>query len=127
MENLVGIVETLASAVFRDAVADAEQRLNGKGNIFQRLDHTATLFVDAGYPDLRTVIEAARWQRLLEFWATRHVFTHNDGLVDAKFLTKVPASTARIGQRLTITEQACRQAITDAEALCRALSALVAP
>lgn len=111
LENLVGAVETLGSAVFRDAVSDAEQRLNGKGNIFQRLDHTADLFVDAGYPDLHTVVDPGRWQRLIEFWATRHVFTHNDGIVDAKFLTKVPASTARIGQRLMITEEMCRQAI----------------
>lgn len=73
------------------------------------------------------MIDTARWQRLLEFWATRHAFTNNDGLVDAKFLTKVPASTARIGQRLTITEQTCRQAITDTEALCRAIAAPVMP
>ncbi|GAA4259972.1 hypothetical protein [Dactylosporangium darangshiense] len=41
--------EALGSATFRDA----EQRLNGYGNAFQRLDHTAPLFVDAGYLDLR--------------------------------------------------------------------------
>jgi hypothetical protein len=127
LKNLVGVVEALGSAVFRDAVADAEQRLNGKGNIFQRLDDTADLFVAAGYPDLRTVLDADRWQRLIEFWAMRHVFTHNDGLVDARFLTKVPASTARIGQRLTLTEQQCRLAIADAEALCHALAGLTTP
>lgn len=127
LENLVGIVEALASAVFRDAVADAEQRLNGKGNIFQRLDHTAALFVDAGYRDVRTVVDPDRWQRLIEFWATRHVFTHNDGLVDARYLAKVPVSTARIGQRLTITEELCRQAIADTAALCRALAGLTSP
>ncbi|MEU8007899.1 hypothetical protein AB0B66_42650 [Catellatospora sp. NPDC049111] len=127
LENLVSVVETLGSAVFRDAVQDAEQRLNGKGNIFQRLDHTAVLFVDAGYPDLRTVVAPACWQRLVEFRAARHVFTHNDGLVDAKYLAKVPASMAKVGQRLTITEDVCRQAITDTDALCHALTALTTP
>jgi hypothetical protein len=127
LENLVGVVEAFGAAVFRDAVADADQRLRGKGNIFQRLDDTADLFIDAGYPDLRTVIDADRWQRLIEFWATRHVFTHNDGLVDAKFLMKVPRSTVQIGQRLTITEELCRQAITDTGALCRALAELTTP
>lgn len=43
LENLVGVVEALGSAVFCDAVPDADQRLKGKGNIFQRLDHTADL------------------------------------------------------------------------------------
>lgn len=127
LENLVGVVEALGSGVFRDAVGDSEQRLRGKGNVFQRLDDTAALFVDAGYPDLRAVVDPARWQRLLEFWATRHVFTHNDGLVDAKFLAKVPTRAVQIGQRLTITAELCKQAIADAEALCVALAGLVAP
>jgi hypothetical protein len=127
LENLVGVVETLAAAVFRAAVPDADQRLKGKGNVFQRLDDTAALFVAAGYPDLRTVLDAASWQRLGEVWATRHLFTHNDGLVDAKYLAKVPSSSARPGQRLTITEALCRQAITDTEALCRAVAALTVP
>jgi len=124
LENLVGLVEALGSAVFRGAVPNADQQLKGKGNIFQRLDYTAELFTDAGYPDIRTVIEPARWQRLTEFWAIRHTYTHNDGQVDAKYLAKIPASTARIGQRLTFTEELCRQAITDALALCHALAGL---
>jgi len=36
----------------------------------------------------------------------------------------VPSSQARIGQRLTISGLLCRQAITDTEALCRALFGL---
>lgn len=127
LENLVGVVETLAGAVFRAAVTDAEQRLKGKGNIFQRLGDTADLFVDAGYADLRTRIDPAVWRRLSDTWAARHVFTHNDGVVDAKYLAKVPTSTARAGQRLTISEPVCRQAITDVAELCRTVAALTAP
>lgn len=124
MENLVGIVEALASATFHAAVDDAAARLKGKGNIFQRLVDTADLFVEGGYPDLRTSLDAATWKRLQKAWAVRHVFTHNDGIVDAKYLAKVPDNTARPGQRLTITEATCRQAITDTEALCRAIATL---
>jgi hypothetical protein len=124
LENLVGDVETLASAVFHAAVPDAAQWVTGKGNIFQRLDATADLFMDAGYPDLRQVLDAATWQRLLQLWATRHLFTHNDGIVDDKYLNTVPASTVRRGQRLTVTEAQTRQAIADAHQLCTALGAL---
>lgn len=124
LENLVGAVEILASAVFHAAVPDAVQRVKGKGNIFQRLDPTADLFVDAGCPDLRQVVDAATWQRLLQVWATRHLFTHNDGVVDDTYLTTVPASTARRGQRLTVTEAQTRQAIADAHQLCTALAVL---
>jgi hypothetical protein len=127
LENLVGVVETLAGAVFRAAVTDADERLKGKGNIFQRLDHTADLFVEAGYADLRTIMDSAMWQRLGETWAARHVFTHNDGVVDAKYLAKVPTSTVLPGQRLTVTEPVCRQAIVDAVELCRSIAALTEP
>ncbi|GGM23592.1 hypothetical protein GCM10007977_025970 [Dactylosporangium sucinum] len=124
IENLVGVVETLAKTTFFALVTDAAQRVQGKGNVFQRLDDTATLFVDAGHPDLRDTVGVAVWQRLQQVWAARHVFTHNDGVVDARYLTRVPSSTARAGQRLTITEADCRQAIADTERLCAALATI---
>ncbi|PRX46315.1 hypothetical protein B0I32_1454 [Nonomuraea fuscirosea] len=124
LSNVAGIVETLAGAAFRTAVPNSNQLLVGKGNVFQRLDHAADLFVTAGYPDLRTLLDAATWQRLLETWAKRHVFIHNDGMVDSKYLTKVPASTSRIGQRLAVTEPECRQVIADTRALCTAIATI---
>ena len=127
LKNLAGIVETLAGAVFRAAVPNADQALQGKGNVFQRLDPAADLFVTHGYPDMRQRLDPAVWQRLLQTWAVRHVFTHRDGVVDAKYLTVVPASTVQLGQRLTVTEPQTRQAISDTRDLCRAIAALTAP
>ncbi|MEH0441562.1 hypothetical protein QBA74_39815 [Streptomyces scabiei] len=124
IENMVGAVESLASATFRAAVPNAEDHLKGKGNVFQRLDDTADLFVAAGHADIRTAVGPATWQRLTETWATRHVFTHNDGVVDARYLARVPASTARVGQRLVVTGEMCRQALDDTTTLCEALVAL---
>jgi hypothetical protein len=124
LENLVGLVETLTAAVFHAAVADAAQRVKGKGNVFQRLDDTAELFVAAGYADLRAVLDPETWENLQQTRAARHVFTHNDGVVDDKYLAKVPNSPARPGQRLTISEHECHRAIRETEALCTAVAAL---
>ncbi|MFF4730613.1 hypothetical protein ACFY3M_35875 [Streptomyces mirabilis] len=121
VENVVGVVEALGSSLFRAVVPNAESLLNGKGAIFQRLDPMADLIVDAGLSDLRTTLGPRTWQRLLETWAARHVFTHNDGIVDEKYLTRVPGSSARIGQRLVLTDDVCRRALDDAKALCNAL------
>ncbi|MEV0736152.1 hypothetical protein AB0I51_09315 [Streptomyces sp. NPDC050549] len=121
VKSVVGVVEYLASSLFRTAVPHADSLLNGKGAIFQRLDPMADLIIDAGFSDLRTVLGPQAWQRLLETWAARHVFTHNDGIVDEKYLARVPGSSARIGQRLVPTEDMCRQALTDAKALCETL------
>lgn len=125
LENAVGLVETLAGSIFREVVPNAVQLTQGKGNIFQRLDHTADLFVTGGFPDLRTVMDLRVWQRLLDAWAKRHAFVHNDGIVDDKYLTKVPVSTMRLGQRLTLTEPECRQILDDTRRLCDALCGLV--
>ena len=124
LENLVGLAESLACSVFHSAVTDAAQCVKGKGNIFQRLDGTADLFTAAGYADLRDVLDPLAWQRLQEVWATRHVFAHNDGVVDDKYLAKVPGSLVRRGQRLIVSEWLCRQAIIDTDALCAAIAGL---
>ncbi|MEU1163333.1 hypothetical protein ABZ372_22745 [Streptomyces sp. NPDC005921] len=124
IENVVGVVEALASTVFKTAVTDAPARLRGKGNVFQRLDGMADLFVDAGYEDLRVLLGPAVWRRLTEAWAARHLYTHNDGVIDEKYLRTVPSSTAQPGQRLIITEGDCYHAIEDATALSRALATL---
>lgn len=121
IENVVGTVEALSSSLYRSSVPDADTRLRGKGNIFQRLDDMADLYVAAGYPDLRRTLDPVLWQRLTTIWATRHAFTHNDGLVDQKYLAKVPTSAARIGQRLTVSDVTTRRAIDDATILCRAI------
>lgn len=124
IKNLVSIVEALAAAMFTSKVAGAQQQLAGRGNIFQRLDDMADLFVAACLADLRSVLGQPTWQRLLEVWAARHVFTHNDGIVDDKYLARVPHSQAQRGQRLTVSEELCRRAIDDVEGLCRAIVGL---
>jgi hypothetical protein len=35
------------------------------------------------------------WPELVRAWAARHVFTHCDGIVDAKYLQAVPSTEAR--------------------------------
>jgi hypothetical protein len=127
IKNLATIVEVLAGAVFRAAVVNAATMLQGKGNIFQRLDDTADLYVGAGYRDLRVAVGGATWQRLQEVWAARHVFTHTDGVVDARYLARVPFSQVALGQRLTISEAQVPQAIADTRDLCTAIDALTAP
>ncbi|WP_329555175.1 hypothetical protein [Streptomyces sp. NBC_00696] len=124
IENVVGVVEALASALFEASVTDAADRLRGKGNVFQRLADMADLFVAAGYDDIRRILGPETWQRLIETWAARHVFTHNDGIVDEKYLLKVPTSSATVGRRLVISEAACRRAVEDTASLCTALAEL---
>lgn len=122
IENLVGAVEALAERLFRSAVPNADAELKGKGKVFQRLADLADLFALHLAADVRAAV-GAEWQSLIQTWAARHVFTHCDGIVDAKYLSAVPGSSQRAGQRLRITESEARAAISHTEKLCRAVAA----
>lgn len=122
IENLVGTVESLAERVFRSAVPKAEESLRGKGKVFQRLDDLADLWSQHLGVDVRAAL-GPEWQPLIRTWAARHVFTHCDGIIDAKYLIVVPESSQRPGQRLRISESQARAAISNTEILCQAVAA----
>jgi len=124
IENLVGTVEALADATFRTQVPTAAAIVAGKGKVFQRLTDTAVLFADHLGADLPGALGAG-WQRLLEVWAARHVFTHCDGIVDAKYLSTAAGSTLAVGQRLRISEPGTREAISLVDKLCDVIAAAV--
>lgn len=122
IENVVGVVETMADRTFRSLVPSADSILMGKGKVFQRLNDFADLFENGASVDIRTPLGAA-WGELERVWAARHVFTHCDGMVDARYLHAVGESPLRVGQRLRVTEELARSAIRNAGHLCRAIAA----
>lgn len=83
VKNIVSIVETLAERVFRNAAENPEASLRGKGKVFQRLDDFADLYMSELGVDIREPL-GPTWDRLLVTWAARHVYTHNDGIIDEK-------------------------------------------
>ncbi len=121
VENVVGTVETLAERTFERLVPNVDDIIRGRGKIFQRLNDFADLYRDHAGVDLRAELADA-WPDLEAAWAARHLFTHSDGVVDAKYLRTVPSSTLRIGQRLRATADLAATAIDNAERLCLALT-----
>ena len=117
IKNVVGIVEAMAKRVFFEHVTDAGLVPRPRGQAFQRLDDLADLFGQHLGVDVRRGLGSV-WTELQETWAARHVFTHSDGIVDAKYLAAVPRNQLREGQRLTIIEHQAREAVDNAERLC---------
>jgi len=120
IENAVGIVEALAKRIFTERVDGVEKILRGRGQVFQRLNDLADLFLTHLGIDVRDRLGPA-WIELQESWATRHVFAHCDGMVDSKYLTTVPTSTLKEDQRLIVTEEMAHKVLCHAETLCRTL------
>jgi hypothetical protein len=120
IENLVSVVESLASATFSDHVPGAAALLRGRGNVFQRLDDLADLFAAHTSSDLRTAL-GPQWQELKRAWAGRHLYAHNDGVVDERYTRAVPMTTLQLGQRLPVTRADARTAIENVRVLVETL------
>jgi endogenous inhibitor of DNA gyrase (YacG/DUF329 family) len=124
LKNIVTLFEVFARDQFNARATNAAAAIKGKGNVFQRLDDTAQLFNDHCGIALPALAGAAVWQRLREDFARRHVLTHCDGIVDAKFLSVVTNSGIRPGQRLVISRQDAERALDDVENIVQTLAAL---
>ena len=122
IESTVSLFEIFAREQFSQRVPDAQQHTKGKGNIFQRLDDTATLFAEHADADLVELAGKERWQRLKGTFARRHVLTHNGGIVDERFLSHVTLTGLRLGQRLVVRRADAAQALDDLEAVVHALA-----
>jgi hypothetical protein len=121
IENVVGTVETLAEQTFHELVPNADALLRGRGKIFQRLNDFADLYRDHLQRDIRLDLGDS-WADLEAVWAARHILTHNDGIVDHKYLASVSSSSLREGQRLRVDDHFARRALDIAERLCFALT-----
>ena len=53
--------------------------------------------------DLAAAVGPDVWAALLEAAAIRHVLTHNAGIVDDKFLARMPDWSQTLGQRLHVS------------------------
>lgn len=122
IESVVSLFEQFAREQFFERVDDGDAHTKNKGNIFQRLDDTATLFCDHADIDLPSLVGTDRWERLKRAFAQRHVLVHNGGVVDEKFLNQVPGTSLKLGQRLVVRRDDGQSALEDLQAVVRALA-----
>jgi hypothetical protein len=120
--SVVSLFEPFAREQFRDRVQVADDAVRGKGNVFQRLDDTAQLFMAYTGLDLVRIVGKDRWQRLRRAFAQRHVLTHCGGVVDQRYLDQIPDATVLVGQRLIIRRTDAERALDDLEVLVTALA-----
>src|SRR5215216_1071705 len=118
-----------ATAAAREALAledllgeDERETLRAAG-VFERFDDTAELFSEHAGLDLLALAGAERWERLKRAFARRHLLTHKGGIVDQKFLDRVPDSGLKLGQRLVVRRADAAQALDDLDAVVQAVSA----
>ena len=104
-----GALETFLRAWFE---AEAPDIPLGNGNVFQRLDDAAELYRRHLEVDLLAVLGPEGWAHLNEVAAMRHVLVHNAGIVDARFLGRLPTWPQKAGQRIQIKKSDAEGFIT---------------
>lgn len=121
VKSAVTIVEVCAERIFNDNASNPAAALKGKGKIFQRLRDLATLFDQELQVDLRGALGDV-WNDCLATWEARHVLVHRDGIVDEKYLARVPSAAVQVGGRLRVSESDARAALSQAEAIVSIIS-----
>jgi hypothetical protein len=114
--SVVGTVETFLKQTFLARVAGGDTLIADKGNVFQRLDDAAQLYKDHLVTDILAAL-GADWDRLLVLYGIRHLLTHNNGIVDAKHMTKFPGKGFVLGQRVTVSTADAEDALRIARQL----------
>ena len=118
VKEVVTLFEVFGKDQFAARVADAGAVTKGLGNVFQRLDDADALFgAHAGFT-ISSLVDPATWDQLQIVFQQRHVLIHNRGIIDQKYVDRVPGTRQAVGQRLTISR-------ADAEAALAALEAIV--
>ena len=115
----IGLLEALLKDTFLTRVPAADHPRDLR--VFQRLNEAADLILQHLGIDLRAS-SAGRWDELLVTAAKRHVLVHNNGIVDGKFLERVPKWHQGVGERLVVKETDAMVVLDDLRRIASALS-----
>lgn len=112
-----GVLTTIYESTLKDGFSALETYLKGrfttdaptvslnrKGAVFQRLDDAADLYHDHLGVDLPALVGFDSWTHLARVAALRHLLVHSAGIVDSKFLNRLPDWPQQVGQKVHINE-----------------------
>ena len=66
-------------------------RSNAKPNLFQDIETLDSEMQAVGVPGVEQLIGNSKWEDLKWFFQARHIYSHNAGVVDDRFIAKQPA------------------------------------
>ncbi len=96
-------------------------RPKAKTNLFQDLDALDAELQRAGLPAINTILSPDEAARLNWFFQARHVYEHNAGVVDDRFIARIPGSASLRGRLLPLPESDLLSGIDAAARLTQAI------
>ena len=95
-----------------------------RSNLFQNLRESDTIWRGAtgvGYSDILDTVE---FQELSVFFQQRHLFVHNEGIIDQQYIDRARDNTFAVGQRLVVSESSVVRLARVVEKLAAGIAAL---
>jgi hypothetical protein len=121
--KIVSSFQRYAESCF-DKLPNAKQ-FKVRRNLFQSLSESDTIWRDAtstGYTDILSNVE---YQSLTVYFQQRHVFSHQDGIVDQQYIDRANDHRFDINQRLIVSESSVSELAVIIEKLSTGIAALV--
>jgi hypothetical protein len=124
IKDIVTLFETYIRGAFLASVPNGDDILRKeRRTVFQSLDDSERVLMTHLGWDLRS-IDAAVADRLAVVFEQRHVLVHRNGEVDERYLERVPGSSLKVGQHLTISRMEAEHALDDLVTLVEGLELL---
>ena len=96
-----------------------------KPNLFQDIEALHGELKATGMPGIEQLIGTKNWEEMKWFFQARHIYTHNAGVVDARFVAKQPAYANMLGRILPLDAELIRKSIDSLGVLARDLDARI--
>ena len=87
--------------------------LSTRANLFQDIEALDLELLAIGLPGVEQLIGTSSWEEVKWFFQARHIYHHNAGVVDDKFVAKQPAYAYMLGQILPLDADRLRQTIRE--------------
>ena len=119
LRDVVGAFDSYGKAL-RAKYAD-RVRPKAKPNLFQDLDALDAELLAAGLTTIDAILSAHEATSLRWFFQARHVYEHNAGVVDDRFISRVPEAASIRGQLLPLPEADLLSGIDAVDKLAQAM------
>ena len=96
-----------------------------KPNLFQDIEALDGELKAGGMPGIEQLIGTPNWEQMKWFFQARHIYTHNAGVVDARFVAKQPSYGHMLGRILPLDADQVGQSVDQLSILARKLDATI--
>ena len=98
---------------------------SARSNLFQDIEMLDAELCAAGMPGVEQLIGTSAWEDMKWFFQSRHVYSHNAGVVDTRFVAKQPTHASLLGRLLPLDATRVEKNIEELGRLARKLDSRI--